>query len=151
LWNIFKETTMEQSLVLVKPDAVMRGLSGAIIARLETKDLKLVALKMLHMSQALAERHYAVHRDKPFFPGLITYITSAPIVAAVFEGDNAVARIRQIMGATNPAKAETGTIRRDFGLDLEKNAVHGSDSAENAKKEIELFFSGSELVDYTRV
>jgi nucleoside-diphosphate kinase len=141
---------MEQSLVLVKPDAVKRGLSGAIIARLEAKDLKLVALKMLHMSQALAERHYAVHRDKPFFPGLIAYITSVPIVAAVFEGDNAVARIRQIMGVTNPAKAEAGTIRRDFGLDLEKNAVHGSDSPENAKKEIELFFAGSELVDYTR-
>jgi nucleoside-diphosphate kinase len=141
---------MEKSLVLVKPDAVKRGLSGAILARLEAKDLKLIALKMLHMSQTLAERHYAVHRDKPFFPGLITYITSGPIVAAVFDGDNAVARIRQIMGATNPAKAEAGTIRRDFGLDLEQNAVHGSDSPENAKKEIELFFAGSELVDYTR-
>jgi nucleoside-diphosphate kinase len=141
---------MEQSLVLVKPDAVKRGLSGAIIARLEAKDMKLVALKMLNMSQALAERHYAVHRDKPFFPGLIAYITSGPIVAAVFEGDNAVARIRQVMGATNPAKAEAGTIRRDFGLDLEKNAVHGSDSPENAKNEIELFFAGSELVDYNR-
>jgi nucleoside-diphosphate kinase len=141
---------MEQSLVLVKPDAVKRGLSGAIIARLEGKELKLVALKMLHMSPDLAQRHYAVHRDKPFFPGLIAYITSGPIVAAVFEGDNAVTRIRQIMGATNPAKADPGTIRRDFGIDMEQNAVHGSDSPENAKTEIALFFAGSEQVDYIR-
>ena len=139
---------MEQSLVLVKPDAVKRGLSGAILARLEGQGLKLIGLKMLHMGNKLAERHYAVHRDKPFFPGLIAYITSGPIVAAVFEGEGAVNRIRQAMGATNPSKAEPGTIRRDFGLDLEQNAVHGSDAPDTAKKEIELFFSGSELVDY---
>jgi len=141
---------MEKSLVLVKPDAVERGFSAAILARIEKDGLKLVALKMLQMSRTLAERHYAVHKDKPFFPGLINYITSGPIVAAVFEGDDAVNRIRNIMGKTDPAKAETGTIRRDFGLDIEKNAIHGSDSAETAAVEIALYFAGMETVGYQR-
>ena len=141
---------MEKSLVLVKPDAVERGLSGAILARIEKEGLKLVALKMLLMSRALAERHYAVHFGKPFFPGLINYITSGPIVAAVFEGDDAISRIRNVMGKTDPAKAEPGTIRRDFGLDIEKNAIHGSDSAENAVGEIALFFAGMDAVSYQR-
>lgn len=141
---------MERSLVLVKPDAVGRGLSGAILARIEKDGLKLMGLKMLLMTKTLAERHYAVHADKPFFPGLVIYITSGPIVAAVFEGEDAVNRIRTIMGKTDPVRADPGTIRRDFGLDIEKNAVHGSDSAETAAKEIALFFAGMELVSYQR-
>ena len=127
-----------------------RGLAGAVISRLEEKGLKLVAVKMLHMDQDLAHRHYAIHRDKPFFANLVSYITSAPIIAAVFEGDNAVAKIRKIMGATDPAQAEAGTIRRDFGLNIEQNTVHGSDSAETAGKEIGLFFAEDELFDYPR-
>ena len=136
---------MEKSLVLIKPDAVERGLSGAIISRLEGHGLKLVALRMLHMDNALAQRHYEVHKDKPFFTGLINYITSSPIVAAVFEGDGAVELIRKIMGATDPAKAMIGTIRADFGMDVERNSTHASDSPETAKSEIKLFFSGDEV------
>ena len=139
---------MERSLILVKPDAMERKLAGAIIARLEQKGFKLVALRMLHMDKALAEQHYAVHRDKPFFAALVNYITSAPIVAAVFEGDNAIESIRKVMGATNPANAEKGTIRGDFGIDIEHNSVHGSDSPETAQKEIGLFFQDKELLSY---
>ena len=136
---------MERSLVLVKPDAVERDLSGVIISRLEQQGLKLVALKMLHMNRELAERHYAIHRDKPFFNGLVKYITSGPIVAAVFEGKGAVDLIRRVMGATDPARAEAGTIRKDFGLDVERNSTHGSDSVENAEMEIGLFFTEEEI------
>ncbi len=139
---------MERSLVLIKPDGTQRSLAGTIISRLEKKGLKLVALKMLHMDKALAERHYAIHAGKPFFEDLINYITSAPIVAIVFEGERAVEVIRKIMGATDPAKAEPGTIRKDFGLDIQRNVVHGSDSIETAKKEIELFFAGDEIFNY---
>lgn len=141
---------MERSLVLIKPDAVQRGLAGAILARLEEKGLRLVALRMLHMDRALAERHYALHRQKPFFAGLLAYITSAPIVAAVFEGENTVAKIRELMGATDPAKAAAGTIRRDFGQDIVRNAVHGSDSAATAETEIRLFFRPDEIMTYER-
>ncbi|MCL1885879.1 MAG: nucleoside-diphosphate kinase [Dehalococcoidia bacterium] len=141
---------MEKSLVLVKPDAVARGLSGTIVSRLENTGLKLIALKMLHMSQALAERHYAPHKERPFFNNLIKFITSGPIVAAVFEGDNAVSTIRTAMGATDPAKADAGSIRRDFGLDIEHNAVHGSDSVQTAEHEISLFFGENELMNYVR-
>ncbi len=136
---------MERSLALVKPDAVQRGLTGAIISRLEGKGLRLVALKMLHLDKALARRHYAVHKDKPFFDGLVNYITSGPIVAVVFEGEKAVELIRKTMGATDPAKAEAGTIRADFGLDIERNAVHGSDSPNTAAQEIRLFFIEKEI------
>jgi nucleoside-diphosphate kinase len=136
---------MQRSLVLIKPDAMERNLAGAIITRLEGLGLRLAALRMLHMDRALAERHYAPHKEKPFFPGLVTYITSAPIAAAVFEGDNAVELIRKAMGATDPAKAETGTIRADFGLDIEHNAVHGSDSPITAEQEIKLFFTPEEI------
>jgi nucleoside-diphosphate kinase len=139
---------MEKSLVLIKPDAMRRQLTGTIIGRLEAKGLKLVALRMLHMDEALASRHYAIHADKSFFKDLIEYITSTPIVAAVFEGEGAVELIRKIMGATNPAKAELGTIRRDFGIDIQQNAVHGSDSVETAAEEIRLFFKESEIFDY---
>ena len=136
---------MERSLVLIKPDAMQRGLAGAIIGRLEGQGLKLVALKMLHLDGALAQRHYAVHRDKPFFEGLVNYITSAPIIALVFEGEGAVELIRKAMGATDPAKAEAGTIRGDFGLDMGRNTIHGSDSVKTAEEEIELFFSKDEI------
>ncbi len=139
---------MERSLVLIKPDAMQRGLSGAIMARLEERGLRIVALKMLHLDKALARRHYDVHRDKPFFDNLVDYIGSAPIIAAVFEGEKAVEVIRSTMGATDPARAEAGTIRGDFGLDIERNTVHGSDSAENAETEIKLFFAEGEIFDY---
>ena len=139
---------MERSLVLIKPDAIQRGLAGTIIGRLEGQGLKLLALTMLHVDKALAERHYAVHKDKPFFPGLVDYISSSPIVASVFEGNGAVEAIRKLMGATDPAKAEKGTIRGDFGLDIERNAIHGSDSADNAQIEIELFFTEDEIFSY---
>ena len=138
---------MERSLVLIKPDAMERGLAGAIIGRLQGEGLKLVALRMLHMDRALAERHYAVHRDKPFFKDLVDYIISTPIVAAVFEGRGVVERIRELMGATDPARAAAGTIRKDFGLDVQRNSTHASDSPENAVKEISLFFNESEIFD----
>ena len=139
---------MERSLVLIKPDAMQRNLGGTIIGRLEGPGLKVVALKMLHLDEALAKRHYAVHADKPFFNELISYITSAPIMAAVLAGEGAVAVIREIMGATDPARAAAGTIRADFGLDIQHNSVHGSDSVETAEKEIGLFFSRDEIFDY---
>ncbi len=137
---------MERSLILVKPDAVSKGYTGAILNRIESQGLRLIALRMLHMDKALAERHYAPHREKPFFPGLLAYITSSPVVAGVFEGENAVARIRQIMGATDPAKADEGTIRKEFGLNIESNAIHGSDSPATAEKEIALFFKHDEIM-----
>ena len=141
---------MEKSLVLIKPDGMERELAGTIISRLEGQGLKLVALKMLQLDKALAQRHYAIHRDKPFFNDLVDYISSAPIVAAVFEGEQAVAVIRKAMGATDPAKAEVGTIRGDFGLDIERNTVHGSDSVTTAEKEIKLFFAEDEFFNYRR-
>jgi nucleoside-diphosphate kinase len=136
---------MERSLVLIKPDAMERGLAGAIIGRLQSQGLKLIAIKMLHLDRELAGRHYAVHKEKPFFEGLVSYITSAPIVAAVFSGDNAVVAIRKLMGPTDPAKAEAGTIRGDFGIDIERNSVHGSDSPQTAEQEIKLFFGEGEI------
>ena len=139
---------MEKSLVLIKPDAMERGLAGTIISRLEKAGVKLVAMKMLHMDKELAQRHYAVHKDKPFFNNLVSYITSGPIIATVFEGQNAIEVIRKTMGATDPAKAEAGTIRADFGLDIEHNCVHGSDSPETATTEIKLFFNEDEMFAY---
>ena len=139
---------MERSLVLIKPDAMQKGLAGTIISRLENQGIKLVAIKMLHMDKALAERHYAIHADKPFFKDLVEYITSTPIIAAVFEAEGAVEKIRKIMGATDPAKAKSGTIRKDFGTDIQRNAVHGSDSIETAEKEIRLFFTEDEIFNY---
>ena len=136
---------MERSLVLIKPDAMQRRLAGTIISRLEGQGLKPVALKMLHLDKALAERHYAIHADKPFFGDLVSYITSTPIIAIVFEGEEAVEAIRKIMGATDPTQAEPGTIRGDFGSDIQQNVVHGSDSVETAEEEIKLFFAGDEI------
>ena len=141
---------MERSLVLIKPDAMQRSLAGIIINRLEKLGLKLVALKMLHMDKQMAELHYAIHRDKPFFDNLVAYISSSSIIAAVFEGEGAVERVRKAMGATDPAKSEAGTIRGDFGLDIERNTIHGSDSLATAEEEIRLFFSEEEIFDYNQ-
>jgi nucleoside-diphosphate kinase len=136
---------MERSLVLIKPDAMRRGLAGTIISRLESHGLKLVAIRMLHLDKELAERHYAIHREKPFFEGLVKYITSAPIIASVFKDEHAIEIIREIMGPTDPAKADAGTIRGDFGIDIEQNSIHGSDSPETAAQEIRLFFREDEI------
>ena len=138
---------MERSLVLIKPDAMKRNLAGTIISRLESQGLKLVAIRMLHLDKGLAERHYGIHKEKPFFKGLVDYITSAPIIASVFKGENAVAAIREIMGPTDPAKATAGTIRGDLGVSIEQNSVHGSDSPQNAEQEIKLFFREDEIFD----
>ena len=141
---------MQQTLVLVKPDAMQRGLAGEIISRLERRGLKIVAMKMLQMDQDLAQRHYAVHEGKAFFPGLIEYITSCPIIAIVFEGPRAIEAVRNTMGATDPVKAAGGTIRGDLALEMGRNLVHGSDSEENAAVEISLFFSPEEILSYSR-
>ncbi|MCL0075367.1 nucleoside-diphosphate kinase [Dehalococcoidia bacterium] len=141
---------MERTLVLVKPDAVQRGLAGEIISRLEHRGLKIVAMKMIQMDAALAKRHYAIHRGKPFFEKLVAYITSAPIIAAVFEGPRAVDVARRTMGETDPAGAAAGTIRGDLSVEIGRNLVHGSDSPENAEDEIALFFSPQEVISYDR-
>ena len=141
---------MERTLVLIKPDAMQRSLAGEIIARLERRGLRIVATRMLHMDEVLARQHYAAHDGKAFFPGLIRYITSSPIIAAVFEGRNAVEIARQSMGATNPAQAAPGTIRADLGIDTGRNLVHGSDSLESAEKETRLFFQEGEMFSYER-
>ena len=130
----------QRTLVLVKPDGVKKGLTGEIISRLEKKGLKIAAMRMLQMDKALARRHYAVHKGKPFFVGLVDFITSGPIVAVVVEGEKSVEVVRKLMGETDPVKAAAGTIRGDYGLDIGKNLIHGSDSEENAQKEIALFF-----------
>lgn len=139
---------MERTLVLLKPDAVQRRLVGRIIARLEDKGLKIVGLKMIRVSRELAERHYAEHREKPFFSELVSFITSAPVVALVVEGPRAVEVVRKLMGRTNPLEAEPGTIRGDFGLSVTMNLIHGSDSPASAAREIALFFREEELVSY---
>ncbi len=139
---------MERSLVLIKPDAMKRRLAGTIIARLERRGLKIVAMKMLQMDKALAQQHYAVHKGKAFFNDLVEFITSGPIIAAVFEGEKAIEAIRQTMGTTDPLKAPPGSIRGDFGLDIQCNLVHGSDSAESAEREINLFFSQTEIFSW---
>lgn len=141
---------MQRSLVILKPDAVQRGLIGQIIGRFEAKGLKLNAMKMMHISRELAERHYAVHRGKDFYPPLIDYITSAPVVVMVVEGSGGVDVIRRMMGATFGYDAEMGTIRGDLALSRRFNLVHGSDSPEAADKEIALFFSPDELLEYRR-
>lgn len=139
---------MQQTLVLLKPDAVERKLVGEIISRLEKRGLKIVAMKMIWMDDGLAKRHYAVHEGKPFFEELVEFIISGPIVATVFEGKDAVAEVRSVMGATDPADAAPGTIRADLAEDIGHNLIHGSDSEETAGKEIKLFFSKAEILDY---
>ena len=139
---------MQQTLVLLKPDAVERKLVGEIISRLEKRGLKIAAMKMIWMDDGLAKRHYAVHEGKPFFEELVEFIISGPIVAAVFEGKDAVTEVRSVMGATDPADAAPGTIRADLAEDIGHNLIHGSDSEETAGKEIKLFFSKAEILDY---
>jgi nucleoside-diphosphate kinase len=139
---------MQQTLVLLKPDAIERKLVGEIISRLEGRELKMVATKMIWVDEALAKRHYADHKGKPFFEGLVEFITSGPIIAAVFEGEDAVAEVRRVMGETDPARSEPGTIRGDLAQDIGRNLIHGSDSYETAEKEIALFFSKTEMVNY---
>ncbi len=141
---------MERSLVLVKPDGVQRGLIGEVIIRLERRGLILVGAKFLNVSRELAEAHYAIHKGKPFYDGLITYITSAPVMAMVWAGPNAVAAIRQTMGATRPTEAAPGSIRHDFALEIGRNLTHASDTVENSEKEVALWFEPVELVDWKR-
>ena len=140
---------MQRTLVLLKPDALERGLVGEIISRLEGRGLKIVAMKMIWVDEALAKRLYAAHEDKPFFRGLVDFITSRPIIAAVFEAEDAVAVVRNAMGETDPALAAPGTIRGDLAQDIERNLIHGSDSEETAAREIELFFSKAENFKHT--
>lgn len=141
---------MDQTLVLVKPDGVQRGLIGEIVSRLERRGLRLVGAKFLMVSKDLAEKHYAIHKGKPFYDGLITYITSAPVMALVWEGPNAIAAVRQTMGATQPTEAQPGSVRHDFGLEVGRNLTHASDSPENGAAEVALWFNPDELVDWTR-
>ena len=141
---------MERTLVLVKPDGVQRGLIGDVISRLERRGLKLVAMKFMLVDDALARQHYAEHVDRPFFPGLVEFITSAPVVAMAWEAENAVEAVRNTMGETNPTAAPPGTIRGDLALDIGRNLVHGSDSPESAQRELSLFFSAAELLHYPR-
>jgi nucleoside-diphosphate kinase len=136
----------ERTLSIIKPDATRRNLTGKVNARLEEAGLRIVAQKRLWLTRGQAEGFYAVHRERPFFKSLCEFMTSGPVVVQVLEGDNAVAKNREVMGATNPANAAPGTIRKDFAESIEANSVHGSDSAENAKIEIAYFFSGLELV-----
>lgn len=141
---------MERTLVIVKPDGVQRGLIGPIITRLEQRGLKIVGLKMMQITPELARKHYAIHEGKPFFDGLIRYITSSPVVVMVVEGKKAIEVVRATMGATNPVAAAPGTIRADYALEIGRNLVHGSDGPETAKTEIALFFKPEELLDYSR-
>jgi nucleoside-diphosphate kinase len=131
---------MERTLILVKPDAFARSLTGEVIGRFERKGLRIVALKQMLVERDLAERHYAEHTDKPFFADLVEFITGGPLVAAVFEGYEAVVAARQVIGATNPLEASPGSIRGDYALEVQTNLVHGSDSAESAEREVGLFF-----------
>jgi nucleoside-diphosphate kinase len=141
---------VERTLVLVKPDGVERGLIGEVLSRLEHRGLRLVAAKFMRVSQQLAETHYAIHKGKPFYDGLIQYITSAPVMAMVWEGPNAVAAVRQTMGATRPTEAAPGTLRHDFALEVGRNLTHASDEPGNGEKEVALWFKKEELVDWTR-
>ena len=141
---------MERSLVLVKPDGVQRGLVGEVIARLERRGLRLVAARFMVVSQELAETHYGIHKGKPFYDGLITYITSAPVMAMVWEGPNAVVAIRQTMGATRPTEAAPGSLRHDFALEVGRNLTHASDTVDNGFKEVALWFKAEELVEWSR-
>ena len=141
---------MERTLVLIKPDAMQRGLASEILGRLEHRGLRIVGLKLMQVDRDLAERHYGEHRGKPFFEGLVGYITSCPIIAAVLEGTGAVESVRSTMGKTNPREAAPGTIRGDYGLEIGRNLVHGSDSVESAEREVALFFASNEVLDVKR-
>lgn len=141
---------MERTLILVKPDAMQRGLAGEVLKRFEQRGLKVVGLKLMQIDSALAEQHYAEHKGKPFFDGLVEYITSSPVVAAVFEGVNAVVAVRGSVGSTDPSAAAPGSIRSDYGLERGRNLVHASDSPESGVREIALFFKPEELLPWPR-
>lgn len=141
---------VQTTLVLVKPDGVQRGLAGEIIGRLERRGLKLVGMKLVQIDEALANRHYEAHAGKPFFPGLVQFITSSPVVALAIQGKNSIEVVRQTMGATDPKAADSGTVRGDLGLDIGRNLVHGSDSPEAAAHELSLFFGKGEIIDWDR-
>ena len=141
---------MERTLIIVKPEGVQRGLVGEVVGRFEAKGFKLVGLKLIHMTQELAERHYAEHQGKGFYDGLVRHVTSSPVVVGVLEGLGAIAITRAMMGVTKPAEAAPGTIRGDLGLDVGLNIIHGSDGPEAAAREIALFFTEGELVSYAR-
>ena len=141
---------MERTLVLVKPDGVQRGLVGEVISRLERRGLRLVAARFMSVSRALAEKHYAIHKGKSFYDGLIAYITSSPVMAMVWEGPAAVAAVRQTMGVTHPTEAAPGTVRHDYALEIGRNLTHASDSAANGEAEVELWFTKEEIVEWSR-
>ncbi|MBA2362712.1 MAG: nucleoside-diphosphate kinase [Chloroflexia bacterium] len=141
---------MDRTLVIIKPDAVQRGLIGELIGRLEQRGLKIAALKLMHIDDETAHTHYGEHIGKPFFAGLVHFITSAPVVVAVFEGPNAQPIVRKTMGVTNPMDADPGTIRGDLAVDLGRNVIHGSDSPESAEREINIFFKPEEILTYSR-
>lgn len=142
---------MERTLIIIKPDAVQRSLIGEIIRRFENRGLRLIGMKFIHMSHELASQHYAIHKGKPFYEPLLDYIISAPVVVMALEGSDAVAIARNTIGATRPAEAAAGTIRGDFGMEVGRNLVHGSDSVENGEKEVSLFFAPDELIAWARV
>ncbi|MBM7569826.1 nucleoside-diphosphate kinase [Aquibacillus albus] len=141
---------MEKTFLMVKPDGVQRGLVGEIVSRFEKKGFKLIGSKLMTISSELASEHYAEHEGKPFFNSLVTFITSGPVFAMVWEGENVIATARQMMGKTNPQDALPGTIRGDYGLTVGKNVIHGSDSTESAEREISLFFNTEELIEYKK-
>jgi nucleoside-diphosphate kinase len=141
---------MERTLIIIKPDAVQRGLIGKIITRFERRGLRIAGLKLIPIDETLAKRHYAIHEGKPFYAPLIDYITSSPVAVMVLEGNDAIDIVRRTMGATDPAKAAPGTIRADFGLEIGRNLVHGSDGPDTAKFEVSLFFDEEELLSYER-
>ncbi|GCE58098.1 nucleoside-diphosphate kinase [Microcystis aeruginosa] len=140
---------MERTFLMIKPDGVQRNLVGEIIQRFEAKGFTLVGLKMIQVSSELAEKHYAVHKERPFFPSLVDFITSSPVVAMVWQGEGVIASARKIIGATNPLNAEPGTIRGDFGISVGRNLIHGSDGPDTAKDEVSLWFSDAELANWT--
>jgi len=153
LWRMLiiqRKVSMERTLALVKPDGVQRGLIGEVISRLEHRGLKLAAMKLMRLDQATAQQHYGEHVERPFFPGLVEFITSGPLVAMVWEADGAVEIVRNTMGATDPKNSPMGSIRGDLGVNIGRNLVHGSDSVESASREIALFFQPGEILDYTR-
>ncbi len=141
---------MEKTLILLKPDSLQRGLSGEIISRFEIKGFKIIGMKLIKVSKDLAETHYSEHKGKPFFEDLVAFITSSPIIAMVIETQNAINIARNMMGSTNPIDALPGTIRGDFGISVEYNIIHGSDSETSAKREISLFFNEKELIEYSK-
>lgn len=142
---------IEKTLILLKPDAVQRGLMGEIISRFEKKGLKVVALKLVNVSKELAHTHYAEHKEKPFFKGLVDFITAGPTLSMVVEGDNAIAVVRRLVGATNPQNADPGTVRHDYGMVTGRNLIHASDSLASAAREIALFFRKEEIIEYRLV